>query len=1026
MATELGQAYVQIMPSAKGISGSIQSALAPEATAAGNSAGSSIGSTLVKAATGIIAAAGIGRAFSAAINEGAALQQSIGGIETLFKGSADKVKAYANEAYRTTGLSANTYMENVTGFSASLLQSLGGDTNKAAEIANMAMVDMSDNANKMGTSMDRIQDAYQGFAKQNYTMLDNLKLGYGGTKTEMERLLADATKLTGVKYDINNLSDVYQAIHAIQGKLDITGTTAKEAASTFSGSFSAMKAAAQNVLGKLALGEDIMPSLKALAETTSTFLFKNFIPMIGNILRGLPTVIGTVLKEGIAAIFGDGIAKSITDKIYDIYTNVSGVLNALSDMIFGSGDKADNKDFLKSYLGLDEKTASSIVNIGENIRVTFENIGSTIGNIAGIVSNFVSDLLGIAGSKQGVNAIGSAFESVTGFIKSASEKIKEFTGWLKNSPAALDSLKGAIVGITTALTTYKVVTGVTKGIEAARNGILAIQNAYTLAQFVRTGALTSAIAANAAATMGASGAFKIFNAVLSLSGGWIGIAVTAIGALVAGLTWFFTKTKTGQKIWAGFVSWIKNAWQGIADFFVGIWSGISDGAKNLWNGVTDTWNAVVDTIKNAWDGIVEFFSNLWSGITSGVSAAWTAITQVIMTIVQPFIDGFINIWNGIKDGLSQMWEGVKMIFQGAWDFIKSIVLGAVLIVLDIVTGNFGKLGEDLGLIWQGISDAVSMVWEGIKTYFMGVVSAIVGYGQSVFENFSNILSAIWDFIKNAASAAWEWIKTTISNLITGLVQGAQNIWNGFMNFLSNLWNSISSTAVSAWNGLKSSVQAIINGIVQGAQNAWNSMKQGVSNLVSGIANIFNGLRNINLWDAGRAILDGFLGGLKSAWKGVTDFVGGIAGWIRDHKGPIEYDRKLLIPAGKAIMNGLDDGLRNQFKSVKSTVSGMAGEIADSLEAQPLSISLSGLESVNPQMDVSNAILTTKMANVAQTQSREIELLSIIAKLANRPTIVSQELDKREISRIIAEPVAEEQARKRAILNAVDGLGWRMN
>lgn len=995
MATELGQAYVQIMPSAKGISGSIQSALAPEATAAGNSAGSSIGSTLVKAATGIIAAAGIGKAFSAAINEGAALQQSLGGIETLFKGSADKVKAYANEAYRTTGLSANTYMENVTSFSASLLQSLGGDTNKAAEIANMAMVDMSDNANKMGTSMDRIQDAYQGFAKQNYTMLDNLKLGYGGTKTEMERLLADATKLTGVKYDINNLSDVYQAIHAIQGKLDITGTTAKEAASTFSGSFSAMKAAAQNVLGKLALGEDIMPSLKALAETTSTFLFKNFIPMVGNILRGLPTVIGTVLKEGIAAIFGDGIAKSITDKIYDIYTNVSGVLNALSDMIFGSGDKADNKDFLKSYLGLDEKTASSIVNIGENIRVTFENIGSTIGNIAGIVSNFVSDLLGIAGSKQGVNAIGSAFESVTGFIKSASGAIKNFTTWLKSNETAMAVLKSTMAGLLA--------------------GFLAFKTVATIKTIIS--GFTAAIST-------AKGAVLAFNAAIVANP--IGAIAAAIAAVVAGLVWFFTQTKIGQKIWAGFVSWIKNAWQGIADFFVGIWSGISDGAKNLWNGVTDTWNAVVDTIKNAWNGIVEFFSNLWSGITSGVSAAWTAITQTIMTIVQPFIDGFINIWNGIKDGLSQMWEGVKMIFQGAWDFIKSIVLGAVLIVLDIVTGNFGKLGEDLGLIWQGISDAVSMVWEGIKTYFMGVVSAIVGYGQSVFENFSNILSAIWDFIKNAASAAWEWIKTTISNLITGLVQGAQNIWNGFMNFLSNLWNSISSTAVSAWNDLKSSVQAIINGIVQGAQNAWNSMKQGVSNLVSGIANIFNGLRNINLWDAGRAILDGFLGGLKSAWKGVTDFVGGIAGWIRDHKGPIEYDRKLLIPAGKAIMNGLDDGLRNQFKSVKSTVSGMAGEIADSLEAQPLSISLSGLESVNPQMDVSNAILTTKMANVAQTQSREIELLSIIAKLANRPTIVSQELDKREISRIIAEPVAEEQARKQAILNAVDGLGWRMN
>lgn len=177
MATELGQAYVQIMPSAKGISGMIKNAIAPEASAAGQSAGMTIGSSIASIATKVIAAAGIGKAFSAAISEGANLQQSLGGIDTLFKDSAEKVKGYANEAFRTAGLSANAYMENVTGFSASLLQSLGGDTAKAADVANMAMIDMSDNANKMGTSMDRIQDAYQGFAKQNYTMLDNLKLG---------------------------------------------------------------------------------------------------------------------------------------------------------------------------------------------------------------------------------------------------------------------------------------------------------------------------------------------------------------------------------------------------------------------------------------------------------------------------------------------------------------------------------------------------------------------------------------------------------------------------------------------------------------------------------------------------------------------------------------------------------------------------------------------------------------------------------------------------------------------------------
>ncbi len=170
MATELGQAYVQIMPSAKGISGAITKELGGEA----DSAGQSTGSKIIGAIKGVIATAAIGKAIGASLMEGAALQQSLGGIETLFKGSADTVKKHAEEAYRTTGLSANAYMENVTGFSASLLQSLGGDTDKAAKISNMAMIDMADNSNKMGSSMESIQNAYQGFSKMNYTMLDNL------------------------------------------------------------------------------------------------------------------------------------------------------------------------------------------------------------------------------------------------------------------------------------------------------------------------------------------------------------------------------------------------------------------------------------------------------------------------------------------------------------------------------------------------------------------------------------------------------------------------------------------------------------------------------------------------------------------------------------------------------------------------------------------------------------------------------------------------------------------------------------
>lgn len=731
MATELGKAYVQIIPSAKGISGMIQKEMGGEVASAGVSAGESLGSKMMGAVSGVIAAAGIGKAIGASINEGAALQQSLGGVETLFKDSADKVKGFANEAYKTTGLSANAYMENVTGFSASLLQSLGGDTDKAAETANMAMIDMSDNANKMGTSMESIQLAYQGFAKQNYTMLDNLKLGYGGTKQEMQRLLADAEKLTGVKYDINNLSDVYSAIHTIQENLDITGTTAREAATTFTGSFESMKSAAQNVLGKLSLGEDIQPALQALMETTSTFLFGNLIPMIGNILKQIPILILGGIKGVFSGIFGEGL-------------------------------------------------------------------GSIMGSI--------------------VTALGSAFLAFKAF--------STVSGLLSGIPAVLTTIKTAVTGLFTVM-----------------------------------------------------------------SANPIGIAIAAIAGLTAGLVYFFTQTETGRQIWSSFVAWIKQAWQGIADFFVNLWSGISEGASTLWDGVVTAWNAVVT-----------FFSDLWVRIQEAASVAWTAITTAVMAIVQPFIDGFMNIWNNISDGLTQIWEGIKMIFQGVWEFIKSIFLGAILIIINLVIGNFNQLGADLSLIWKGIKNSISMIWEGIKTYFSGVVDVIVGYGIAIFENFSTTLSTIWK----------------------GLSAAGKAIFDSFAQILSNIWNTIKSVASSAWEGLKSTVLGLIDGLVQGAKNAWESMKQGVRDLVSNVTSIFDGIRNIDLWSAGKAILDGFLGGLKSAWGAVTDFVGGIASWIRDHKGPIEYDRKLLIPAGNAIMQGLDRGLQDRFKDVKKSVSGMAG------------------------------------------------------------------------------------------------------
>jgi pblA, putative len=956
VATQLGKAYVQIIPSAKGISGMIQKEIGGEVASAGTFAGESLGSNIVGTFKKIVAAAGIGKAFSAALSEGAALQQSLGGVETLFKDSADKVKGFANEAYKTTGLSANAYMENVTGFSASLLQSLGGDTNKAAETANMAMIDMSDNANKMGTSMESIQLAYQGFAKQNYTMLDNLKLGYGGTKQEMQRLLADAEKLTGVKYDINNLSDVYSAIHAIQENLDITGTTAREAATTFTGSFESMKAAAQNVLGKIAIGENVTPALQSLLETTKTFLFGNFLPMIGNILSGL----GVVLTEGVSSLASQLFGDAFGNAVYEQIGRVTGIFETFFDMIFGSMDKEGNFEILDA-LGFSEDAANQIINIADNIRVTFENIGSVIGNVGSIVADFVGGFLGIQDSSQNVNLLGTAFEFLSNVLKGTSSILKDITGLLKEHPGIVSAVASAVIGLTTAWKTYKAVSLAIKTIESAKNAIFNISFALSQARAVASGTLTAAYAAENAAIVGASKSFSLFNAVMSMSP-HVKIAL-AIGALVSALIFFFTQTETGRQIWQGFMAWLSSAWQSISSTLSGVWNGIVETATTVWNNmmavVAPIIQAVVDFIKSVWDGI-----SLW----------WSENQALIQQT-------FTTVWNAIQTVIQTVMPIIQSIIETAMNILGPFIEGA----------------------WNNICTVVTTVWELIKIAIQTAMDVISGIIKAVMAIINGDWGTAWNAIKGVGEAIWN-----------GLSATGKAIFDGFAQILSNIWNTIKSVASSAWEGLKSTVLGLIDGLVQGAQRAWESMKQGVSDLVSNVTSIFDGIRNIDLWSAGKAILDGFLGGLKSAWSAVTDFVGGIAGWIADHKGPIEYDRKLLIPAGNAIMQGLDRGLQDRFKDVKKSVSGMAGEISNAFSNDDFG--LSGTPTIAKNIEASLAMPS------AQLEAKDSQTVSEIAILrASMEKILTAILEKPSDTYLDADKISMSVYQRQGAIYAREGI-----
>lgn len=361
--TDLGKAYVQIVPSAQGIKASIQEVMGKPLEEQADNSGATFGSMLVSKIKGAITVAAIGKFLSASLTEGGALQQSIGGIETLFGNSANVIKKAAQTAFKDAGVSANTYMEQTTSFAASLVSSCGGNTAKAAEIAKRAMVDMSDNANKMGTDLQDIQNAYQGFAKQNYTMLDNLKLGYGGTKTEMARLIKDASTYKDSQEKLNvsvkdgdmSFSNIANAISVVQDHMKISGTTTEEASTTLTGSFGMVKASVQDFLGALSTGDGVWRTFKNTISSLGTFIGGNLLPMIGNI--------------------GSSIVSILTNS----FNNMPGILDAVQK--FASNIAAQAPQFIKSGFEMLNKLADGIVSALPVMIAKIPTIISTFANI---------------------------------------------------------------------------------------------------------------------------------------------------------------------------------------------------------------------------------------------------------------------------------------------------------------------------------------------------------------------------------------------------------------------------------------------------------------------------------------------------------------------------------------------------------------------------------------------------------------------------------------------------------------------